>query len=167
MTGANRDDNQHDRDAAARADELRVGWRMAGLGMHVASEVLAGLLLGWLYDQWQGTGPTGATIGAVLGIVVGLFSLIHGSMRLMKELDERHPVVIRRAEPEPTDDEPPLSHDQWKKAWTDDTPDDTDDDTYDAADDDWPEPTEPLEPPAPPRAPRDHDDTDRDPDHAR
>ena len=43
-------------------DEVRVGWRMAALGMETASQVAAGALLGWLYDRWQGTGPNGVMI---------------------------------------------------------------------------------------------------------
>lgn len=138
MTGSKSDNRAGD--SSAQAEEIRVGWRMAGLGMQVSSEVLAGLLLGWLYDFFQGTAPTGATVGAIIGIVVGMVSLVRGSMKLMKALDERHPTTGRgRLGPRPTGAksgqmeaaEAPPSHEEWKKAW-----DDENDDWNDASADD-------------------------------
>lgn len=128
MTGPRRDNLTGD--SSAQAEEIRIGWRMAGLGMQVSSEVLAGLLLGWLYDRWRGTAPTGATIGAIIGIVVGLVSLVRGSMKLMKELDERHPATGRGksttgsksgTDRPGTETDVPPSHEEWKKAWDDET----------------------------------------------
>jgi F0F1-type ATP synthase assembly protein I len=60
---------------------------MGGLGMEVATQVGAGALLGWLFDRWRGTAPTGLLVGAVIGIVVGLWSLIKGALKLNRELD--------------------------------------------------------------------------------
>jgi F0F1-type ATP synthase assembly protein I len=74
----------------AEADEVRAGWRMGALGMQVAAEVVAGILLGWLWDRWQGT-SIGVVVGAVVGIAVGMWSLIKGALKLNRELDARAP----------------------------------------------------------------------------
>jgi F0F1-type ATP synthase assembly protein I len=72
---------------------------MGGLGMEVASQVGAGALLGWLFDRWRGTAPTGLLVGATIGIVVGLWSLIKGGLKLNRDLD-RKPVRRRGAAPD-------------------------------------------------------------------
>ena len=84
--------------------EMRVGWRMGGLGMEVAAQVAAGALLGWLFDRWRGTDPTGLLVGSVIGIVVGLWSLIRGALKLNRELERRHPTT-GRGRPIPPDDD--------------------------------------------------------------
>ncbi|MHC4127353.1 MAG: AtpZ/AtpI family protein [Planctomycetota bacterium] len=85
----------------ATEGELRVGWRMGGLGMQVASEAGAGALLGWLFDWWRGTAPTGLLVGAVIGIVVALWSLIRGGLKLNRDLDRE---TARRRSVPPADD---------------------------------------------------------------
>lgn len=75
---------------AARAKERReqgIGWRMAGLGFQTSSEVAAGALLGLAFDWWRGSGSTGIIVGGVIGIVVGMTSLLRGAMRMNKEFD--------------------------------------------------------------------------------
>ncbi len=47
--------------------EIRVGWKMGGLGMEVAAQVAAGAVLGWLFDKWRGTGTTGLLVGSWSG----------------------------------------------------------------------------------------------------
>lgn len=84
--------------------EIRVGWRMGGLGMEVAAQVAAGALLGWLFDRWRGTSPNGLLVGAVIGIAVGMWRLIQGALKLNKELDEKYPTT-GRGRPLPPDDE--------------------------------------------------------------
>lgn len=86
-------------------DEIRVGFKMAGIGMEVASQVLGGVLLGWLFDYWQGTAPKGAYTGAIIGIVVALSSLIRGTLKLNAQLEKRHPTA-GRGKPLPFPDEP-------------------------------------------------------------
>jgi F0F1-type ATP synthase assembly protein I len=76
-------------------EEQRLGWRMAGIGFEVASEVAAGTILGWLFDRWQGTAPRGVLIGATIGIAVGLWSLVRNSLRLNRELDRKFPTKGR------------------------------------------------------------------------
>jgi F0F1-type ATP synthase assembly protein I len=75
---------------------------MGGLGMQVASEAGAGALLGWLFDWWRGTAPTGLLVGAVIGIVVALWSLIKGGLKLNRDLDRE---AARRRSPPPSDDD--------------------------------------------------------------
>ena len=86
----------------ATEGEIRVGWRMGGLGMEVAAQVGAGALLGWLYDRWRGTAPTGLLVGAVIGIVVGLWSLIKGALKLNRDLDRE--TARRRSAPSDDDE---------------------------------------------------------------
>ena len=91
----------------ASEGEIRVGWRMGGLGMQVASEAGAGALLGWLFDAWQGTKPKGLLVGALVGITVALWSLIKGGLKLNRDLDRE--AARRRSPPPPAledDDEP-------------------------------------------------------------
>lgn len=91
--------------------EVRVGWRMAGLAFEVSSMVLGGAALGWLCDRWFESAPTGVLVGSLLGIVVGLWDLIRGGLKLNRELDRRHPTLGRATplppDPEPTDDDDP------------------------------------------------------------
>ncbi len=77
---------------------------MAGLGMEVAAQVAAGALLGWLFDRWQGTSPNGILVGSVVGIVVGMWSLINGALKLNRMLDQQHPTK-GRGRPLPPDEE--------------------------------------------------------------
>jgi hypothetical protein len=84
--------------------EIRVGWRMAGLGMEVSFQVAAGALLGWGFDQWRGTSPKGILTGSVIGIVVAMWSLINGALKLNRMLDQQHPTK-GRGRPLPTDEE--------------------------------------------------------------
>ncbi|MHC5003983.1 MAG: AtpZ/AtpI family protein, partial [Planctomycetota bacterium] len=69
-------------------EQVRIGWQMAGLGFQSTSEVIAGALLGWLWDLWRGTAPTGVLIGSITGLVVGLYTLVRQSLRLNRRLDE-------------------------------------------------------------------------------
>ena len=75
--------------------EIRVGWKMGGLGMEVAGQVAAGSVLGWLYDRWRGTGTTGILVGSLIGIAVGLWSMIRGALKLNRELERESPTAGR------------------------------------------------------------------------
>ncbi len=81
--------------------EVRIGWRMGGLGMEVASQVAAGALLGWAFDSWQNTAPTGLLVGSVTGIVIGLWSLIRGALKLNALLERHYPTAGRGRPLEP------------------------------------------------------------------
>lgn len=75
--------------------EIRIGWRMGGLGMEVAAQVGGGALLGWAFDAWRGTEPVGLLVGAIAGILVGLWTLVRGALKLNRLLDRAHPTAGR------------------------------------------------------------------------
>jgi len=91
--------------------EIRVGWKMGGLGMEVAGQLVAGALLGWLYDRWRGAGTTGLLVGSLIGIVVGLWSLIRGALKLHRELERQSPIQGRGKH------RPPDDTDDWDDDW--------------------------------------------------
>ena len=55
-------------------------WRLAGLGATMASEILAGALIGWVIDRLAGTKPTVLIVGTLLGVVVGLGTFIRRAL---------------------------------------------------------------------------------------
>ena len=61
-------------------------------------------MLGWLFDRLRDTDPIGLLVGSVIGIVVGLWSLIRGALKLHRELERRHPTT-GRGRPIPPDDD--------------------------------------------------------------
>ncbi len=97
--------------------EIRVGWKMGGLGMEVAAQVAAGAVLGWLYDRWRGTGTTGILVGSLIGIAVGLWSMIRGALKLNRELERQSPTA-GRGKPQPPDDASDGDlKDDWDEDW--------------------------------------------------
>jgi hypothetical protein len=76
---------------------------MAGIGLTVASEVIAATLLGWLFDRWRGFGNTGVIVGATAGIAVGMWTLIKSTLRLNQQLERTAPTA-GRGRPLPTAD---------------------------------------------------------------
>ena len=84
---------------------------MAGLGFEVSTQVLGGAALGWLYDRWQGTAPNGLLVGALVGVVVGLWGLVKGALKLNRELERRHPTTGRGR---------PLIEEEERDDWDDD-----------------------------------------------
>ncbi len=63
-----------------------MGFRMMGIGFEAVSQVVAGLLLGWLWDQWRG-GQVGVIVGGAAGVLVGVLSLVKSAWKLNAELD--------------------------------------------------------------------------------
>ncbi len=121
-----------DRPGSEDSEEVRIGWQMAGLGFQASSEAIAGAGLGWLFDRWRGTGPTGVLVGASIGIVVGLFTLVRRSMQLNRRLDD----IARRRRAERGPIEPPATEVRSSDddGWDDDWNNDDDDDTWSEAD---------------------------------
>jgi len=83
--------------SATEREEMRIGFRMMGLAWAMLSEVLAGLGIGWLVDHFWGTAPTGMTIGACIGILVAMYSLIRGGLSMNAYLEGRSKPIERRA----------------------------------------------------------------------
>ena len=63
-----------------------MGFRMMGIGFEAVSQVVAGLLLGWLWDQWRGS-EIGVIVGGAAGVLVGVLSLVKSAWKLNAELD--------------------------------------------------------------------------------
>lgn len=70
----------------AESEEVRVGFQMLGLALHVISEMAAGLLAGWLVAWWTGW-RWALPIGGVAGIAVGVSTLIRRAWKLNAQLD--------------------------------------------------------------------------------
>jgi F0F1-type ATP synthase assembly protein I len=67
--------------------ERRVGFQMLGLGWQMSTEVIAGAALGWGVDHFFGTAPKGVLVGSLVGVVVAIYSLVRGGLRLYKSVD--------------------------------------------------------------------------------
>jgi F0F1-type ATP synthase assembly protein I len=68
-------------DARAQA-----GWtRLAGIGFELAAAVGAFVLVGYWWDRHFGTSPKGIVVGAVLGLIGGMYNLIRQSLRATRE----------------------------------------------------------------------------------
>ena len=98
--------------------EIRIGFRMGGIGMEVTSQVAAGAVLGWFFDSWRGTAPTGLLTGSIIGIIVGMWSFIRGSLKLNRELERKHP-ISGHGRPQPPDREN-NDKDSWNRTDTND-----------------------------------------------
>lgn len=79
-------------------EELRLGWRMAGLAFTMSSEVAAGALIGWLID-WLANTDRWLLIGAIIGIAVGMWSFIKGAMSLNRLLNQQERAGTRKIPP--------------------------------------------------------------------
>ncbi len=59
----------------------RTGWtRLAGIGFELVAAVGAFMLVGFWWDRHFGTAPKGMLVGAVLGLVGGMYNLIRQSL---------------------------------------------------------------------------------------
>ena len=114
----------HQRDAAAaqdEAEEIRLGWRMAGLAFVMSSEAAAGALIGLVIDHFADTSRW-LLIGGVTGIAVGLLSFARGAMTLNRMVAQQEQSRRERGVPPPA----PLPY-----------KDEEDEDDDDADRDDW------------------------------
>ena len=83
------------RKAADDREEMRIGFRMMGLAWQMVTEVLAGAGIGWVVDHFAGTEPLWLAIGAGLGIVVSIYSLVRGGLSMSAYLEQRGKRVER------------------------------------------------------------------------
>lgn len=61
---------------------LTLAW---SAGVTISSQVVGGLLLGYLLDRWLGTDPWLSVVGLVLGTLSGFIGLYRLVLRLDKE----------------------------------------------------------------------------------
>jgi F0F1-type ATP synthase assembly protein I len=77
--------------------------RLAGVGIELAAAVGGFAVVGHLVDRWQGSHPKGLLIGAVLGLIGGLYNLIKASLAASREAraDDRARAREREEKGEP------------------------------------------------------------------
>jgi F0F1-type ATP synthase assembly protein I len=64
----------------------RASWtRLAGIGFELVAAVGAFILVGYWWDRHFGTGPKGLVVGAVLGLIGGMYNLIRQSLLATRE----------------------------------------------------------------------------------
>lgn len=117
-------------------EETRLLWKLAGMGFQFGTEIVAGVLLGWLVDRYFGTQPWGVVIGSLLGIAVAFLDLTRKAIRLNRDMDRmalgasKKPQAAPPAEQRTQDADRPdeeLTHEQWKARSDRDTePDEND-----------------------------------------
>ena len=66
--------------------DVRVGWRMAGLASETVSYVLAGGLIGWIFQEALG-GDYWLPVGFGVGILSGIGVLLRGALKLNRAMD--------------------------------------------------------------------------------
>ena len=62
--------------------------RLAGVGIELAAAVGGFAVVGHLIDRWKGSHPKGLLIGAVLGLIGGMYNLIKSSPLASREARE-------------------------------------------------------------------------------
>jgi F0F1-type ATP synthase assembly protein I len=67
----------------ARADGASIvqAGRAWAVAMTFIFTILAGAFLGWLFDGWRGTTPTGALIGLALGFVLAFVQIVRATQK--------------------------------------------------------------------------------------
>jgi len=73
------------RSGSSREDKRNPLWRMSGMGIELASHIVAGLLIGWLLDYWLKTSPLWLVIGTVAGVVVGMVDFIRSALKAQRQ----------------------------------------------------------------------------------
>ena len=85
-------------------EEMRLGWRMAGLAFVMSSEAAAGALIGLAIDYFARTGSRWTLIGGIVGIAVGLLSFVKGGLALNRLVAQKERLRREQGIPLP----PPL-----------------------------------------------------------
>lgn len=68
--------------ATANIAEMGKAW---GLALDFVVMTLGGGLLGWGFDKWRGTAPTGALVGLGLGFAFAFYRIIRATLRQERE----------------------------------------------------------------------------------
>ena len=61
-----------------QVSDLGTAW---GVAFNFVATIIAGVLLGWLFDWWRSTRPWGILIGLAVGFVVALVQIVRYSLR--------------------------------------------------------------------------------------
>lgn len=75
----------------AVSEGMQMG-RALATAMDFVFTILAGAILGWLFDKWRGTNPTGALVGLSLGFVLAFYRIVRATQkqeRAEKEAKDR------------------------------------------------------------------------------
>jgi len=78
-------DDRHDR---REGGDDRPWVRLGGVGIELAAAVGGFAVVGHLIDRYKGSHPKGLLIGAVLGLVGGMYNLIKASLSASREARE-------------------------------------------------------------------------------
>ena len=90
----------------AEAESQRL-WRLAGMGVTMTSEILAGTLIGWVLDRVLGTDPTLLIVGTVAGIAIGLTTFFRRALAESRQAGRDAARIARRLHGEGGDDDVP------------------------------------------------------------
>ncbi len=63
---------------ASQTLQMGRAWAMA---MDFVFTIIAGAALGWLFDRWRGTAPTGAAVGLGLGFVLAFYRIVRATQK--------------------------------------------------------------------------------------
>ena len=77
-------------------------WRLAAMGGTLASEVIAGVIIGWLLDKLFGTAPILLIVFTVAALILGMTGFIRKASREQQAELRRRPDPL----PAPLPDEP-------------------------------------------------------------
>jgi F0F1-type ATP synthase assembly protein I len=62
----------------SQALQMGRAWAMA---MDFVFTIIAGAVLGWLFDRWRGTAPAGALIGLAVGFVLAFYRIVRATQK--------------------------------------------------------------------------------------
>ena len=71
-----------------QAEQARM-MRLLGVGITFGAELIAGLAIGWLLDEWLDTGHLFLIIGTLMGLVVGGIGFIRSAMKATRAAARR------------------------------------------------------------------------------
>jgi F0F1-type ATP synthase assembly protein I len=77
--------DQPRRSSGATVKKRSSGARLAGMGFELVAAVGAFILVGYWWDRHFGTEPKGLIVGALLGLVGGMYNLIRQSLLATRE----------------------------------------------------------------------------------
>lgn len=88
-----------------RSQDQRTTWRYASMGIELAAAVIGLTLAGYWVDYHFQTAPRGVLVGAVLGIVGGLYNFLREAIKLSRETDRSRHETAQRKHGDERDDE--------------------------------------------------------------